>query len=80
VLLVGELHHLTDDECIKLLSAIRVALSEFGRAVTIDPALVSGQHLIARGLAKLDRGRHVRTPPRYKTLIETSLEVESETV
>jgi len=80
VLLLGVLHHLNDDECIKLFSALRQALREDGQLVTFDNALVSGQHPIARLLAKLDRGRYARTPQQYRSLIETSFVVESEII
>jgi len=80
VLLLGVLHHLNDDECIKLFSALRQALGEGGHLVTFDNALVSGQHPIARALAKLDRGQHSRTPQQYRSLIETSFVVESEII
>ena len=80
VLLLGVLHHLNDGECIKLFSALRQALGEGGQLVTFDNALVSGQHPIARLLAKLDRGRYARTPQQYRSLIETSFVVESEII
>jgi len=80
VLLLGVLHHLNDDECIKLFSALRQALGEGGQLVTFDNALVSGQHPIARLLAMLDRGRYARTPQQYRSLIETSFVVESEII
>jgi len=80
VLLLGVLHHLNDGECIKLFSALRQALKEDGQLVTLDPALVSGQHPIARALAKLDRGRYARTPQQYQSLIETSFVVKSEII
>ncbi|MFM8644786.1 MAG: methyltransferase [Actinomycetota bacterium] len=80
VLLLGVLHHLNDGECIKLFSALRQASKEDGQLVTLDPALVSGQHPIARALAKLDRGRYARTPQQYQSLIETSFVVTSEII
>jgi SAM-dependent methyltransferase len=80
VLLLGVLHHLNDDECIKLFSALRQALKEDGQLITFDNALVSGQHPFARLLAKLDRGRYARTPQQYRSLIEVSFVVESEII
>jgi len=80
ILLLRVLHHLNDSECTKLMAALGEVLRDNGHLITLDNALVRGQHPIARILAKLDRGRYARTPQQYRSLIETSFVVESEIV
>lgn len=70
VICIGLLHHLDDGECHVLFRAIKEKLSPGGRLVTFDPTFVDGQHLIARELAKRDRGRNVRSPGGYETLAQ----------
>jgi hypothetical protein len=47
----------------------RLVLEPGGRLVTIDPALVDGQHRIARLLVSRDRGPHVRDPDYLRRLV-----------
>lgn len=78
VLLLGVLHHLDDLEATQLITSLTQVLKSDSRVITIDCSLVDGQNVISRLLARLDRGRHVRTPNRYRTIIETDLTVEAE--
>lgn len=80
ILLLGVLHHLSDDEVIRLVSQLARTLKKDGHLVTFDNALVEGQHPLARLLAKLDRGRYVRSPNEYRMLLETALDVETEII
>jgi SAM-dependent methyltransferase len=80
VLLLGVLHHLSDHEVNTLTQVIPDVLNPDGVVVTMDPAIVSGQHPIARLLAKLDRGRYARSPKRYRELLESHFEIETEIV
>ncbi len=80
VLLLGVLHHLRDDEVKTLMQAIPGVLNPEGVVITFDCAIVSGQHLIARLLARLDRGRHARNPRQYRDLLERHFEIETEIV
>ena len=75
ILISAVLHHLTDDEIDVMLRHSSTMLKPNGRLVTIDPTIDSGQHPIARGLARLDRGRYVRTTKRYRELIESDFTV-----
>lgn len=78
VLISAVLHHLTDHEINFMLRHAAMTLKPDGRLVTIDPTIEVGQHPIARWLAHLDRGRHVRTTDRYIELIQrhfTPLEI-----
>ena len=79
-LLIGVLHHLREDEVEALLSKVSSLLNTDGKLVTFDCAIVNGQHLVARLLAKLDRGRFVRSPQHYRALIERAFDVETEIV
>jgi SAM-dependent methyltransferase len=69
VLCIGLLHHL-DDQRVRELAALAYAyLSPSGRLIGVDPVFVEGQHWIARRLAAMDSGRHVRTAAAYQALI-----------
>lgn len=72
VMAVALLHHLDDDAVTNLISTAHTLLRPGGRFFTLDPALIEGQHPIARLLVSLDRGRHVRWPEAYTGLIGTA--------
>ena len=77
ILLLGVLHHLTDQQILSLMSVIKNLLSENGKLITFDGVFVSKQNPIGRILLKLDRGRYVRTQQAYHTLISSELRVTS---
>lgn len=66
VMSIGVLHHLRDSEAADLCRAVAALLAPGGRFVTVDPAFVDGQHLIARWLAAHDAGKAVRSPQGYQ--------------
>jgi SAM-dependent methyltransferase len=68
VLLLGVLHHLDDATALHALEVARDALKPGGRMVAIDATVFGGQSRIAKVLAKMDRGRHVRSPDGYVEL------------
>lgn len=80
ILVLGVLHHLDDDECIRLMRSLSTSLSPGGRLITFDNTLAEGQHPIARLLSKLDRGRFSRNPAGYRMIIESNFIIESEIV
>lgn len=69
-LVVGRLHQLSDAMARELLDAL-AASSRLERFVSIDPVLRPG-HPVDNVLARLDRGRFVRTVDAYRSLIEAS--------
>jgi len=69
VLALGILHHLDDEESMKLLNLARSLLRQGGRLITIDPCFIEGQSRIARLLISRDRGRNVRREEEYRQLI-----------
>jgi cyclopropane fatty-acyl-phospholipid synthase-like methyltransferase len=77
VLLLGVLHHLTDQQIKSLMLIIKELLSENGRLITHDGVFIAKQNSIARLLLKLDRGRYVRTEKEYLSLLSTELTVGS---
>ena len=70
VLALGVLHHLEDDEAVKLCTLAREALRPGGRFVSIDGCFVDGQSPVARYLLRRDRGRNVRTEDGYRQLAQ----------
>lgn len=68
ILAQGVLHHFGDDDAVALLKRIGSLLAPGGRLITVDPAFARDQSVIARVMAVLDRGRHVRTVEEYERL------------
>jgi SAM-dependent methyltransferase len=69
VLATSVLHHLNDEEVIRLAKLAKAVLKDNGRLVTFDPCYVERQSPIARFLISRDRGQHVRDAEGYRTLM-----------
>jgi SAM-dependent methyltransferase len=69
ILAIGLLHHLDDEEAVKLIELASKALKPGGRLLTVDPCFVSGQNFIARFLINNDRGQNVRNKEEYLHLV-----------
>ncbi len=68
VIAAGLIHHLDNEQAREVHRSAARLLKPQGRMVTIDPAYVSGQSVIARYLIDRDRGLHVRTIEAYAGL------------
>ncbi len=68
VLLMGLLHHLTDQECHDLLSLIGRVLAPGGVVLALDTVVHDGQTWFERKLALGDRGEHVREGAGFEAL------------
>jgi SAM-dependent methyltransferase len=67
-LAVGVLHHLDDNEALKLFELAWAALKPGGRLVSYDGCFVPDQSYLARFFISRDRGQHVRTREEYVKL------------
>ena len=70
VVLEGVLHHLDDATARQALRYAADKLGSGGRIVALDPVLLPRQNPIARALARLGRGKHVRAMEGYRALVE----------
>jgi SAM-dependent methyltransferase len=68
IVLEGVLHHIDDENAVATLAYAAERLVTGGRLVALDPVLLERQHPVARALALLDRGKHVRTLAGYRAL------------
>ncbi len=68
VLLLGLLHHLSDDDSRNLLALCSRVLAPEGRVVTVDTAFVEGQGRLSRWMSENDRGEFVRRPEQFAEL------------
>lgn len=68
VMLLGLLHHLTDDECRELLRLAGRALAPGGRLISLDLCLEPGQGRVSQWVTDHDRGKYVRAPEQYLEL------------
>ncbi len=81
VLLLGILHHLSDDESAELLALAAEVLTPNGRVVAVDTCVESTQGRVSRWFSENDRGKHVRQPERFTALGHASFStVEGETL
>lgn len=72
VLATGVIHHLSDKETIDLLNLANKALKKGGTFFAIDPCFVEKQNIIARTLAKNDRGEYVRFAQDLEKIVSSN--------
>ncbi|MCW2856240.1 MAG: hypothetical protein JWR52_1855 [Marmoricola sp.] len=81
VLLLGLLHHLTDDESRALLELSASILAPGGRVVSVDTAFVPDQGRVSRWMSENDRGEYVREPEGFVGLADDYFdEIDGEVV
>lgn len=74
VLLLGLLHHLSDEQCLDLLEVAARALAPGGRVISVDPTFEPNQGRISRWMSANDRGEYVRTPEGFVDLARHAFE------
>ena len=72
VLLLGLLHHLSDDESRVLLDVAASALAPGGRVIAVDTCYEPNQGRISRWMSRNDRGEYVREPEGFVKLAQAS--------
>ena len=75
ILLLAVMHHLDDEKLAKLLSGLKKRLNDGGTLITFDVAFEESQNLIAKFLAKNDRGKHVRTKQEYLEFLSSEFKI-----
>ena len=65
ILLIGVIHHISDDEVEKAMISIKNLLNKGGIFISHDPCYTKDMNPIARILCKLDRGQYVRYKEQY---------------
>jgi len=75
ILLLGVMHHLPDESIKQTMALIPKLLRPQGVLITKDSAFEENQHPIARIMARMDRGRFVRSTDDYVDLIQSKLTV-----
>ncbi len=73
VLLMGVLHHISDDEARGLLSVLPRLLRPGGRAITMDGCYTDQLNVFERALLRHDRGKFVRRLPEWEALFSHCL-------
>ncbi len=68
IVLEGVLHHIGDAAANDVFTFAFERLAPTGRLVALDPVLLPRQNPVARALARLDRGKHVRTLGGYREI------------
>lgn len=75
ILLLAVMHHLDDEKLANLISVLKKRLNQGGMLITFDVAFEERQNLIARFLAKNDRGEHVRNKQQYLEFLSAEFKV-----
>lgn len=68
VLLLGLLHHLSDDDSRQLLRVAGKALAPGGRVIAVDTCFEPRQGRVSRWMSENDRGEYVRSPEGFVEL------------
>jgi SAM-dependent methyltransferase len=74
VLLLGLLHHLSDEDSRHLLRVAARALAPAGRVIAVDTCFEPRQGRISRWMSENDRGEYVREPAGFVALAKESFE------
>lgn len=69
VIASGLLHHIDDDDAVRLLARLVELAKPGGRVCTIDPVRVDRQRVIAKSLQSLDSGKNIRNADGYRKLV-----------
>lgn len=64
----GLLHHMSDNQVVKLFQKVKRVLTSQGQIVTLDGCYVKGQSFIAKRLLDYDRGKFIRQEHDYVRL------------
>ena len=67
-MLLGLLHHLSDEQCRQLLTLAGRVLAPGGRVISVDTCFEPTQGRISHWMSANDRGEHVRTPEAFTAL------------
>ena len=81
VVLLGLIHHLSDEQSRNLLRLAALAVAPGGHVVSVDPTFAPGQNRVSRWMSENDRGGYVRHPEQFTALASEYFgEVEGEVV
>ncbi|GIF46617.1 methyltransferase family protein [Asanoa ferruginea] len=72
VLLLGLLHHLSDEDSRSLLRVASRALAPGGKVIAVDTCYAPGQGRVSKWMSDNDRGEHVREPAAFEALARES--------
>ena len=70
VMLLGVLHHLSDNEINTLMANIKKVLKRKGNIITLDNIFIKNQNFIARFLIQMDKGNNVRSKSGYLNILK----------
>lgn len=77
VIMMGVMHHLSDENLSKLFQNILDKMNKSGRLVTIDPVFLKKQRVMSKLLISQDRGKSVRFEEGYMKIISQFFQISS---
>lgn len=80
VMTAGVLHHLNDDQCLKVFKTAKDVLKPNGKFISFDGVYISNQNKIAKYFLKKDRGQFIRTQPEYEALAKQVFKIINSTI
>jgi len=75
ILVLGTLHHLSDDQVNSLLRTISRLLSDNGELITHDPVRSTNQNRVSKTLMDFDRGKYIRFDDHHLSLFNNYFDV-----
>ncbi|PIQ69049.1 MAG: hypothetical protein COV91_00985 [Candidatus Taylorbacteria bacterium CG11_big_fil_rev_8_21_14_0_20_46_11] len=74
VLVIGVLHHISDEDCLEVFGEIRRVLKNGGKLVIMEDTVYKS--MVSKLLRALDRGNHIRTFSAWKELLSGVFNVQ----
>ena len=75
ILVLGTLHHLSDDQVNSLLNTTSRLLNDNGELITHDPVRSNDQNMISKTLMDFDRGKYIRLNDHHLSLFNNYFDV-----
>lgn len=75
ILILGTLHHLSDDQVKSLLETTSRLLSNNGELITHDPVRSIDQNRVSKTLMDFDRGKHIRFDNHHLSLFSKYFDI-----
>jgi len=73
IIMMGAMHHLSDDEVIGILKRVKSLLKVGGRFCSVDGVFLEDQSALSRFILKNDRGTHIREAGVWVDLVKASI-------
>jgi 2-polyprenyl-3-methyl-5-hydroxy-6-metoxy-1,4-benzoquinol methylase len=70
VIAIGILHHLDDEEALRVLELANMHLKQDGRFILCEPMWIQNQNRFAKLMLSIDRGKAIRNEEQYTNMLD----------